>query len=199
MKYLGLILLIVISIICIILCILLSNIKQNIDLDRQNNMLELDGFQNIITKRDCSSETVYSITDSQCNQACYGNIGQFVSRNGICISSLILQSSVVENTCDPKKGVVAYLTGNTQTGQVSLTCLSIDVGIQSNDPNGPNIICQNGSIDVDYLKEFPQIENCKCLPTNVAGLIPYTPSIRQHVSCVSLNLYDVLKYNDLLI
>ncbi|ABO45336.1 per os infectivity factor 3 [Gryllus bimaculatus nudivirus] len=199
MNYLGLILLVVISIICLVLCILLSNIKNNINLDKQENRLDLDGFQNIITKRDCSSETVYSINDAQCNQACYGNVGQYVSQNGICINSLILQSSVIEKECDPKKGVIAYLIGNTQTGQTSLKCLSVDLGIQSNDPDGPNVICQNGSIDIDYLKEFPQIENCKCMPSDVVGLIPYTTSIRQHASCVSLNLYDALKYNDLII
>lgn len=153
--------------------------------------------QTILQKHNCDVETIYSFNDEQCNSVCL-NIGSYISKNGICVNVLAFSTSEVIDTCDPKRGVLAYLIGNTQFGSLKLRCLTIDDGIQPSDTEKPNIICQNGQISIDYLKSYPQLENCKCSDNQVLAIVSNTNSIRSHGICVKETFKNFWDYNSLL-
>lgn len=149
-------------------------------------------------RSNCDVETVYSMTDSHCQQICStyniqdgssGNI--YVSRHGICLNSKTVQrqddTAAKENECNPKNGVLAYVTGDTQFGTLRHYCLSIDIGIQPNDGSTTdgNILCRNGEIDIDYTRAFPQLSNCKCADNEFLAIVPGTSTIRAHGTCVN--------------
>lgn len=153
--------------------------------------------QTILQKHNCDVETIYSFTDQQCDAVC-SNVGSYVSKHGVCVNVLAFQTSQVENTCDPKRGVLAYLTGNSQFGSVSLRCLTIDDGIQPSDLTKPNIFCTNGTIDIDYLTSYPQLANCKCRDGDVLAMIANTNAVRGHGVCVNEKFTEFWKANSLL-
>lgn len=154
--------------------------------------------QTILQKHNCDIETIYSFTDQQCESVC-SNIGSYVSKHGVCVNVLAFQTSEVQNTCDPKRGVLAYLTGNSQFGSVNLRCLTIDDGIQPSDLTKPNIFCVNGDIDIDYLTSYPQLANCKCRDDNeVLAMIANTNAVRSHGVCVNKKFINFWKINSLL-
>lgn len=95
-----------------------------------------------------------------------------------------------------KKGLVAYLTGNTEFGKTQLLCLSIDLGVRPDDINKPNTICMNGDIDINYVKAFPQVEQCKCKSDSSLVLVPSTSIIRYRGVCVESAELPIYKYND---
>lgn len=142
-------------------------------------------------KRDCSNEMVFSVLDAQCQVVCQGP-ETYISRNGICVNAITQNSTAVRNECSAKNGVLAYLIGDPQFGKADLLCLSVDPGIQPNDPTKPNEICKNGTIDVDYRKQYPSLDQCKCPPSMKLVRIPATGSIREHGVCVANALADAI-------
>lgn len=154
--------------------------------------------QTILQKHNCDVEMIYSFTDQQCEAVC-SNIGSYVSKRGVCVNVLAFQTSQVQNTCDPKRGVLAYLTGNSQFGSVSLRCLTIDDGIQPSDLTKPNIFCINGDIDINYLTSYPQLASCKCRnDDDVLAMIANTNAVRGHGVCVDKKFKNFWKTNSLL-
>lgn len=159
-----------------------------------------NGITNEQTVRsNCDVETVYSMNDDHCRQVCSTfNIDDgtdnntYVSRHGVCLNmkTIQLQSDIAAtaNECNPKNGVLAYVTGNTQFGNLRHYCLSIDIGVQPDDGSSTaaNTLCLDGTIDIDYTKSFPQLSNCKCKDDEFVALIPGTSTIRSRGACVKL-------------
>eukprot|EP00102_Acyrthosiphon_pisum_P021916 XP_016659126.1 PREDICTED: uncharacterized protein LOC107883500 [Acyrthosiphon pisum] len=54
--------------------------------------------------------------------------------------------------CDPHKGLLTYLVGDTQFGTARLQCFSVDSGVRPDDPSKPNTILTNGSTRSIYHK-----------------------------------------------
>lgn len=149
-------------------------------------------------RSNCDVETVYSMTDAHCAQVCasYNQFNNtdgntYVSKHGVCLNSKIVeqrQANVFEdNDCDPKNGVLAYIIGDTQFGTLKHLCLSIDVGVQPDDGTSTagNTLCQNGTIDIDYTRSFPQLSECKCVAEDFLALIPNTNTTRARGVCVN--------------
>lgn len=116
-------------------------------------------------RRDCES---VSMTDAQCATICRGPETYF-TRNGACVNSNLKlndDGSVVKrqnrNTCDPKRGVLAYLVGNSQFGSTEFECLSVDPSVQPDNVQSPNTILVNGTVPIDYLKKIPQFQDGVC-------------------------------------
>lgn len=175
------------------------NIIDN-NLTTNNNYKHLPPVvQTIFQKHDCDVETIYSFTDQHCRDICKSQNNNYISRHGICVNLLAFQNEQVTNTCDPKRGVLAYLTGNSQFGSVQLKCLTIDDGIQPSDLSKPNIFCTNGKIDVNYLASYPQIPDCKCLDTQIQTIIANTNSVRSRVICVDKKFKDFYDVNSLVV
>lgn len=151
----------------------------------------------LYSKRDCDLETIYSINDFQCNLICKPP-NLYVSKNGACVNSLILDQHTPENKCDAKNGVIAHLIGDPQLGTAKFYCLSIDSGIQLTDDNFTNLMCKNGKININYITEFPQLKQCSCPQNKSLIIIPSTNTIRQHGVCVANTLLPIYKTNDLL-
>lgn len=156
------------------------------------------GSQSELGRRDCNVELLYAMDDEQCSAICR-EPGIFRVRNGACVNVLAFESkTAVSNTCDPKHGVLAYLIGNSQFGSTSLLCLSVDLGIQPDDSNGRNRICENGSVEIDYLRAYPQIENCECESGKILTFVESTSTIRSYGVCVPDSLRKTFEYNGLL-
>lgn len=182
----------------LILIVYLSSQLSDIEMDSKNVLFS--GTQSQTMKRDCDKETVYSVEDYQCDVICK-HTGIFISKRGVCVNNLAIHADDHEadhNKCDPKKGVLAYLTGNSQFGNTNMICFSIDVGIQPDDVEKSNILCEGGSIDIDYVKSFPQLYNCKCPENNILTTISRTSTIRLHGVCTSSKLEPIFKHNNLL-
>lgn len=182
---------ILLLIIIIILFVLIKYILKlsNFTNDPQN--IIFPGSQSKIPKKDCSIQNVYSTNDMQCNIICQPpNV--YISKNGICVNALVTQSEITQNECSPEKGVLSYIVGDSQFGKTSILCLSIDTGIQPDNPKGQNKICTNGNIDINYIKSFPEISNCECEPNNFPAIIEATSTIRKHATCVNSILNKLL-------
>lgn len=148
-------------------------------------------------KKDCNLTIVYSIRDDDCNMICK-NSDVFISQNGICVNSIMKQKET-QLICNPKLGFVSFLTGNSEFGQTKLVCMSVDLGIQSNDTKEKNIICRNGKIDINYLKKFPSIDECVCTVENtILTIIPATNTIREHSICLNKRLKNVFEWSKLI-
>lgn len=159
------------------------------------------GPQAEIHKRDCDTEIVYSVTDSQCNDVCR-QPAAFVSRNGACVNVLAFSAHDESNACDPRRGVLAFLLGDPQFGKTALRCLSVDPGIQPDDPVGKNIICNHGSIDIDYVQAFPQAAACRCTTDPARGVlasVANTRVMRAYGVCVSDTMKRLFRYDGLLL
>lgn len=156
------------------------------------------GSQSELGKRDCNVELLYAMEDDQCRSVCR-EPGLFRAKNGACVNVLAFEKrEAVKNKCDAARGVLAYLVGNTQFGNTSLLCLSVDLGVQPDDPKSKNTICgYDGKIDIDYLKEFPRVADCKCPDNKVLTVIPSTSNIRMRGLCVNANLARPFSYNQL--
>lgn len=106
----------------------------------------------------------------------------------MCVNTLIRTehaSGIAE--CDPRKGVVAYLSGDSQLGVTHLQCMSIDPGVQPDDATMRNNIIKNGTIrgGINYLEKFPDHVQAVC--DDVAHriiTIPNTKTIRSTGVCV---------------
>ena len=123
--------------------------------------------------------------------------GIFVSKNGACVNILAFSQQAVDNSCDPKKGVLAYLLGDPQFGRTKLLCLSIDPGVQPDNLKDPNTICEGGTIDINYIQSFPQLYSCKCPDDQFLATIQNTSVIRQRGVCVNKKQLPIYKLNKL--
>lgn len=168
--------------------------------DKINQSFETSmlGSQTQTIKRNCDIELVYSMDDNQCNNICFTDKSTFRSKNGVCVNSLVFEMTTVENKCSAKDGVLAFLIGDPMFGRTKMLCLSIDPGIQPDSTSKPNVICQNGSIEIDYVKGFPQLRDCKCWPGDTLAIIEATSVVRQRGVCVAENLKAPMDYNSLL-
>lgn len=185
--------LLVISLLIVTTYVLFNMIKISINADKE--LVQFQGTQSSVLKRNCDSELIYSMADSQCKQICQ-EPGVFRTHNGVCVNVLSFDQAAVEDKCDPKKGVLAYLLGDPQFGTTKLRCLSIDPGLQPNDINKPNIVCVNGTIDINYVEGFPQLNNCECPPATFLGTVQNTSTIRQHGTCKKMELLKVYNFNN---
>lgn len=167
----------------------------NINIERL--FINLPGKQGNTSRRNCDIETIYSVDDEQCNALCINN-GSFRSYNGKCVNVLAFNQEAVHDDCNPKNGVLAYMLGNPEFGTTKLFCLSIDEGVQPDDPNKQNTLCsgKGASIDINYVEHFPQLINCKCPDTEFLALIPNTNTIRSRGVCVDKNILPIMQYND---
>lgn len=198
---------IIIFIVCILIVILVFLIfLGTIDINRilndsNENDNVFDYFKNFQTtsgeKRDCSVETIYSMTDEQCDAICR-DTGQFRTSNGICVNILAFDQEIVNSECSPQKGLVAYMVGDTQTGTANLRCLSVDPGVRPDNITLPNTICINGQIDINYLTDFPQRSNCKCANSyQKLYEIANTQTIRRRGVCAPRTLLPVYLHSNL--
>lgn len=144
-------------------------------------------------RRNCDSEVIYAMTDAQCSNICR-TTGMYRASNGRCVNVLALSTTNPQNNCDPERGVLAYMTGDPQLGTTHFRCLSIDLGIQGDSPDDPNILCKDGNIDINYLETMPQLNQCTCPDDKVLAIIPNNRMIRTHGQCVSKNLLPVLEF-----
>lgn len=152
---------------------------------------------NQMVKRNCNSETIYAMDDEQCSNICRAP-GVFRANNGRCVNVLALDSDhPANNDCDPQRGVLAYLVGDPQLGRTQLMCLSADLGIQPDSPNLPNILCKDGNININYLENLPQLNQCTCAEDKVLAIIPNNKTIRTHGQCVDKSLLPILQYNNI--
>lgn len=192
----GLLLLIVLM--CFVVLYILYNIRDLNGPDVHTGDL-VGGSQSEMHKRDCDVETVYSVNDSQCQAVCKAP-GVFTSRNGACINVLAFSTNNVLNKCDPKKGVLAFLLGDPQFGNTKTHCYSVDPGVQPDDPDGKNVICNYGSINIDYVKSFPQLADCQCTDPSrsVLTFVTNTKEVRKHGVCVNEKMIPLYRHNDLL-
>lgn len=172
--------------------VILQNVK---NIDASKYMHNFPGTQSSSAKHDCDVETLYSVEDAQCAALCK-HPGVFVSMHGACVNMLAFNQDIIHNGCDPKKGVLAYLLGNSQFGNTQLFCLSIDEGVQPDNVTEPNTICTGGEIDINYIETFPQLSQCKCPDNKVLAVIPNTNTIRSRGVCVDKNYENFLKYNN---
>lgn len=177
-----------IVIVCLLFVLILNDIaRANHDWDekKDDDYYKFPGRQSESRKHDCDIETVYSMRDEQCETMCHGP-GTFRTVNGVCVNSMIFDESAVKNNCDARRGVLAYLLGDPQLGRTQLRCLSVDPGIQPDDPDGKNIICgRDGKVSINYLDSFPQISSCECGDGEILVLIANTNAIRRRGACVS--------------
>lgn len=169
--------------------------------DTKNRSVDLvGGPQSEVHKRDCATELVYSVTDSQCGEVCEPP-AYFVSRNGACVNVLAVSTQEdAAKACDPRRGVLAYLLGDPQFGKSALRCLSVDPGIQPDDPHGKNIICTHGSVYIDYLVAFPSVAACHCTkdPTrNALVSVANTRVMREYGVCVGQNMLPLFRHDGL--
>ena len=191
-------------ILIIFVTLLISNVAVEQCRDAKKRRSGIDELRSLLSsqtqfiKRDCDLETVYSMDDHQCSVICKTSNATFRSKNGVCVNSLIFESAGVENECLPKNGVLAFLVGDSMFGKSKMLCLSIDIGIQPDSIKKPNILCKNGSIDIDYVKSFPQLKDCKCDSDKILAIVESTSVIRTHGVCVSKNVSAPLSYNALL-
>lgn len=196
MASVGLLLLIILM--CYVVLFILYNIRDFNKTDVHTADL-VGGSQSEMHKRNCDVETVYSVTDSQCQVVCKPP-GVFSSRNGACINVLAFSTDNALNKCDPKKGVLAFLLGDPQFGSTKTRCYSVDPGIQPDNPDGKNIICNHGSINIDYVKSFPQLTDCQCTDPSrsVLTYVANTKEVRKYGVCVNEKMLPLYRHNDLL-
>lgn len=178
---------IIIILTCFVLLYFISNIpesemKQNRIVDLLNLSTPVDRF-----KRDCETELVYAVDDEQCRSVCRGP-GEYFARNGACVNVLIrTKHASVESVCDPRNGVLAYLSGDSQLGVTELRCMSLDPGVQPDDARLPNRIIRDGYIKsgINYLEKFPDYRDAECFDrTHKIITVPGTKTIRTTGVCV---------------
>uniref|UniRef100_A0AAU8GFC4 PIF-3 n=1 Tax=Faxonius propinquus nudivirus TaxID=3139431 RepID=A0AAU8GFC4_9VIRU len=169
----------IICIVSLCLCIfIIWNIQQkqiNTKMFNEKYLMNTNLYN--YNKKSCIQETVYCFTNNDCTQKC-DNLNTYNCVNGICKSSSII---IVDdkNQCDNRKGVLAYLVGNTAFGTYEFICKSIDPGIAIN--INENKMCAGDPLySYDYTLQFPQITDCMC---EHQSLIPATSQVRKYVEC----------------
>lgn len=154
--------------------------------------------QSSTLKRDCNAETLYAMTDEQCDLVCQGP-SVFRAKHGVCVNVLVFENRTVENKCSAKDGVLAYLIGNSEFGNTQMICMSEDIGVRPDDLDKPNTLCQGGgSIDIDYTKRFPSLADCECGDDKQLALIPATSTVRTRGVCVNKQIARLFANENLL-
>ncbi len=142
---------------------------------------------------DCNQQVHYCFEDSECSLACdYSTT--YKCMHGICRNEVVRTEDVL-NECDPKMGILAYMTGDTQFGRYQFVCKSEDPGIAVNTTT--NLMCAGGDIDINYTQVFPGIDSCQC-PDDSTILVPATSVKRRHVQCDS-RYVDLVDYSNVLL
>lgn len=166
--------LVVVIFFIILLCVLFNK-KVNVV---KNDKISIDtGYMFGSGKKECELEKVYCFTDDDCFQKCVATT--FGCIHGICLNNI--NTSNIINDCDPTKGIVGYLVGNTALGTYNYICKSIDpaIAISVNE----NRMCYGDkSYQIDYLKSYPSIYTCNCSNKIIIGA---TSEKRRHVECNS--------------
>lgn len=186
---------------CALILLLLVDLsrmrKDSNDRSRNNWLTDYKGSQNESIRRDCDLETVYAMDDSQCRNICKDH-GAYRVKNGVCLNVLVFETSDVQNKCAPKQGLLAYLVGDPVFGRTKAVCLSVDLGIQPDRSDRNNIICRGGDINIDYVKSFPQLSECKCTKDDILTLVESVKTVRTHGVCADKRLKPVMESNSLL-
>ena len=193
-KVLGLFLLIIIVLVGYLVKILHQSVQNHMEPPTQN---AFSGGLSKNTKRDCAAETIFSMNDQHCNTIC-NTPGTYVSINGVCVDTLAFDESAVENKCNPSKGKIAYLLGDPMLGRTEFWCLSVDLGIVP-DRGEDNYLCSGGSMDIDYLLNFPQLSDCVCPQGMFIAAIKNTSVVRLRGVCVPDALRAVYELNKLVV
>ncbi|UHB41826.1 PIF-3 [Macrobrachium rosenbergii nudivirus] len=166
-----------VTIICfLIILIVLYNKKTGKNPTVERLQIKL---QNLIGsgRKDCATERRYCFGNEDCMYKCIDS--NFSCINGICKKDI--NKIPGSNVCDPSKGVLGFLLGNTALGTYEFICKSIDPGIAITVDN--NRMC-HGDKDyvIDYISNYPIIKACKC---DNQITIPATSVKREHVECNS--------------
>ncbi|AQN78619.1 ACH96237.1 pif-3-like protein [Kallithea virus] len=188
---------IAIILILILIVIVIKKLDTSNIVSELQQHVEFPGTNQTLAKRDCDTETIYSMDDSQCIAICR-EPGVFINRNGICVNVRNFDNTSVENECNPKNGVIAYLTGDTQMGKTNLLCLSIDPGVQPDNIDMPNTLCMDGDLDINYIESFPNLRKCKCPQDKTLTIIPDTSAIRTRGVCIKNQLLPIFQLNRLI-
>lgn len=183
----SVLLLIVVSIFIFYIVRHIEKIKHIREQDANNFSLEpTDGNKPRIN---CSVVKKLCFTSNDCNVTC-SSASQFECINGYCINRQIISDVDTVNECNPERGVLAFLIGDTQFGRYNTICKSIDLGIAPNNPREDNRMCISGKLStpVNYLSHFPTIDECICNTDTFKYIIPATSSIRKHAVCLNKTL-----------
>lgn len=138
--------------------------------------------------QNCKNIPVYCFEDSDCIAKC-DTLNEYSCMHGMCKQSVIIAEDD-KNKCDPKKGFIGYLIGNTTFGIYEYLCKTIDaeIAVSVNE----NRMCYNQieMLDIDYTKAYPSINDCTCRDR---VLVPATAQKREHVECNSI-FVDLVHY-----
>lgn len=126
----------------------------------------------------CGAENVFCFEDQDCKNMCLLT-EQNVCRNGICRNRRVIATNP-NNECDPTKGLFALFVGDPALGRYEWVCDTIDPGVAL--PDGNNRMCEGGTMEINYLREFPSIPQCTC-PVSDRVAIGATSSTRRIVQC----------------
>lgn len=159
------------------------------DISTINQKVVVDGSASQVPRVDCEQHVTYCFEDSDCARLCR-NISGSVCRNGICLSTNVLNSTQPINECNAARGVVTFFVGNSALGRYESLCRSVDLGIAPNNPAKPNNMCKDGLININYLQAFPSINDCVCPPNTKRLILPATSIVRQYAQCVPEQIAD---------
>jgi hypothetical protein len=127
--------------------------------------------------RNCETTKTYCFEDNDCAQKCSKSGMSCI--HGVCSNNTNITDA--ENICNPEKGVIGYLVGNTALGTYEYICKSIDPAIAISVDE--NRMCHgDDTYQINYLSVFPSIYSCKC-PDQIT--VPATSQKREHVECNS--------------
>lgn len=165
----------------------------NLNVDFSNNIEQshIVATLNMENKKNCDQAKIYCFDDDDCNLVCFRN-GLFRCNNGVCINRNIINTTAPTNECDISKGVLTFFVGNATLGRYEFYCRSIDLGVAPDNINEKNRMCINGTIEIDYLKQYPDHSQCVCPDNLVKILIPNTSMIRTVAACVSPKIANTL-------
>lgn len=163
------------------------------------NLLDLSSNLYNGERIDCNREINYCFVDSECARSCNFD-SSYRCLHGICRNEVIRVEDPL-NDCKPDMGILAYLTGDTQLGRFQFVCKSEDPGIAISSTD--NLMCNQGFIEINYLRQFPTISACNCLNSSNPNttnqvLVPATSVKRRHVQCDS-RYWDLVTYDNILV
>jgi hypothetical protein len=141
---------------------------------------------------DCQQNVTYCFEDAHCRNLCTNSTGNRC-RNGICINDNLLNTQLPLNECDARRGVVTFLAGNVALGNFIGLCRSVDLGIAPDDVTLPNKMCTDGTINIDYTRQFPSVRDCQCPAGTRVVILPATEQVREYAVCLSNLLADRLE------
>jgi Per os infectivity factor 3 len=155
--------------------------------------LRLSGNQPPLAQYNCDTDIVYSMIDAECRSLC-SPPGLYRSHNGICVNLRAFGQTAIENECDPKRGLLAYTIGDPQFGTTRQLCLSVDPGVQPDTLDKENTFCTGGTIDINYLRQYPQLPNCACPDGQILAVIPSTSVTRPRGLCIDAESAPLYRY-----